>query len=92
MDRKTPPAQGNLQEGPGVRMLMGNLEAPPCPESRDHPGMGAESQLECSPRAPLHTLLKFPDWRSLPWWTREIRKHLFLLPSPEPGQRARGDR
>ena len=66
MDRKTPPAQGNLKEGPGVRMFMGNLEVPPCLESRDHPGVGAEFQLECSPRAPLHTLRKFPDWRSPP--------------------------
>ena len=67
MDRKTPPAQRNLQEGPGVRMFMGNLEVPPCLESRDHPGVGAEFQLECcSPRAPLHTLGKFPDWLSPP--------------------------
>ena len=28
----------------------------------------------------------------LPWWIRKIRKHLFFLPSPEPGQRTHGDR
>lgn len=70
VDRKTPPAQGNLQERPGVRMFMGNLEVPPCPDSPDQPGtwVGAEFQLECSPRAPLHTPRprKFPDWRSPP--------------------------
>ena len=36
--QEDPSHSGNLQEGPGVRMFMGNLEVPPCPDSQDQPG------------------------------------------------------
>lgn len=47
-------------------------------------------RLECSPRAPLHTLPEVPWIGDPSWWTREIRKHLFPCHLPEPGQRRAG--
>lgn len=89
VDRKTPPAPGEPAGRPWSSDAYGELGGPSMPGSLETTsGLGCRIPVNAPRKHHSIPSLKFPDWRLLPWWTREIRKHLFPLPSPEPGQRA----
>lgn len=94
VDRKTPHTRGTSRKALEFGCLWGTWRSLHARILKTSQGLG--SMQNPSWNAP-HVHHSTPPGNSLigdplPWWTGRIRKHLFFLPSPEPGQRTHGDR